>query len=237
VSIINRLEIDVMQKSEIYEAAELAYKHSIPSLIVHPTLASDAHIIRGSIGGRFNIITPIDWPKGENFGPDQKFRGLNIDSLEADGFEIMLSSKNGEIETRKEAQTITNFIKTHISSIVEIRFVINTQDNPDVESIVKGLTKMPLPTMLRCGINLKTQVSKANPKIHNETTKKILDIIGIPIKVCGNINDIKTIAACEDTNKFAVSLMQAKTIINEFNKQPEGIYRILNSGDNSEKDM
>ena len=45
--IITRLEIDVMQGNEILESFDLAHKYKLPSVIIHPSLSSDALVCRG----------------------------------------------------------------------------------------------------------------------------------------------------------------------------------------------
>lgn len=227
MSILNKLEIDVMQTSELKEASELAVKHHLPALIIHPGLASDGLAARGRVRGRFKIITPVDWPKGENFGMN-KMQGLSIDALEADGFEILLTPSKTEIETRNEAKAITEFIRQHVSPTVEIRFVLGTHTRENIDVLAKGLTKIPTPTFVRNDIHLKVQISKANPEIHNETMKKIAEHVRLPMKICGNINDIRTMAACENVGRFGVNLLQAKTIIKEFKQQPDSLREILN---------
>lgn len=223
---MNRLEIDVMQGNELTEAASLASKYKLPALVIHPSLATDGIITKGKINGRFKIIIPIDWPKGEIFGVN-KMLGLSTDALEADGFEIMLTPGRSEIETRNEAKTITEFIRRHISPMVEIRFVFCTSTRDNIDVMARGMMKVPAPAFIRNDIHPKIQVSKANPEIHNETIRKITEHVKLPIKICGNISEIKTMAACNGVARFGVNLMQAKTIIKEFKSQPEKLIEML----------
>lgn len=224
--IINKLEIDVMQANELKDATELAAKHKLPAIVVHPGLATEGQIARSRVRGRFKIITPVDWPKGENFGIN-KMQGLSIDALEVDGFEILLTPNKTETETRNEASAITNFIKQHISSVAEIRFVIGTQTRDNIDSLVKGLTKVPTPTYIRNDVNVKTQVSKANSEKHNATIEYINERIRLPIKICGNIDNIRTMTSCDSVERFGVNLSQSRAIIKEFMQQPDSLKEIL----------
>ncbi len=221
MSIMTRLEIDVMQASELEEASAFAFKYKIPALIIHQSLSSDGLIIRGRIGGQYKIITPVNWPNGEHLGI-RKFRGMSTDSLEADGFEVMLTPNLSEIDTRKEASEISDFIRTRFQPGLEIRFVIGTSNcsSPDdISKISAGLTKIPLPTCVRNDIHTKNQTSKANPTVHTGVMDSILKSLRIPIKISGNITDLKSINGHDRASWFAVNLSQAKNIIKEFKEQ------------------
>lgn len=228
MSILNRLEIDAIQANELYEASRLAAKYKLPAIVVHPSISSDSFIARGKVGGRYKIITPIDWQKGDNFSMD-KLRGLNTDSLEADGFEILLTPGKTVVETRNEANVLTDFIKRHLSPIAEIRFVIgsNNKNDEEIDAISTALTKIPTPSYIRNDIYPKTQTNKSNPKIHNALCERILNNIRAPLKVCGNINNIKTMNSCEYAKTFGVNLLQAKAIIKEVQQQPESIREMI----------
>ncbi len=232
-SIFNRLELDVMQANELNESVELAYKHSFPAIVVHQGLASDAIRARGRVRGKFKIITPVDWPKGDNFGTT-KFRGLSTDAIEADGFEIVLSGGKTEIETRNEAKTITEFIKMNLSQSVEVRFILNTftRDDANIETMCKGLLHIRTPSMIRTDTQLKLQVSKANTDENNRYINLIRANINVPIKLSGNIIGVRSVTGSADASRYAVNLAQAKTIIKEFHQQPDGLKNLL--GDETE---
>lgn len=228
MSVLTRLEIDVMVASELAESASLAVKHCLPALVIHPTLAVEGHIARGRINGRYKIITPIDWPKGDTFGMP-KLRGLSTDALEAEGFEILLTPDKNEIDTRNEAKSLYEFLRTHLGPLVEVRFVLGTltRSEENIINQVKGLRALPTPAYIRTDISLKTQAGKANPEVHNNDIERITSIIKAPIKVSGNIGDLKTIASCKNAIRFGVSLIQAKQIIKEFNSQPAKVKDLL----------
>lgn len=229
-SILTRLEIDVMQINEIQEASELAFKYGLPAIIVHPNLSSDAIIARQRMNGKFKIITPIDWPKGEAFGTT-KLRGITIDTFETDGFEFLLTPKKSKGDTCNEAKALTEFIKKRMSELAEIRFVIGTSMRPDenIMTLCEGMIGVPSPNLIRTDILTKTQLNKANADEHNRHITTISSIIRLPIKVSGNINSMKSMAACVGAAKFAVSLVQAKAIIKEYNSQPQQLQKILSS--------
>jgi hypothetical protein len=229
---LNRLEIDVMQANELFEAAQLIVKHKLPAMVVHPDLASEAFIARGRLGGKFKLITPVDWPKGTTFGMN-KMRGLSTDALEVDGFEILLTGGMKLIETRNEAKLLTNFVKQHLDEQLEVRFVLGTQlrDEANIKTICEALLDVRMPACVRNSTQLKLQVSKANPDVHNSTMEMIGDKIRVPMKIAGNINSFRTLTSCQGASKFGVSLLQAKIIIKEFQQQPNDELREILSDD------
>lgn len=233
-SIYGKLEIDVMQVNELHEAAEVAYKYNLPALVVHHGLSSEAIIAKNRVGAKFKIITPIDWPKGETFGTT-KMRGLTTDALEADGFEILLTPNKSVNETKNEATAITEFIRRHIGPQVEIRFVLGCQTKSEEEilNICQGLVGIRTPTLLRTDTQIKVQVSKANVNEHNRHISTIQSIIKAPVKVSGNINNLKCATECDSASRFAVNLVQAKTIIKEFKSQPLEVVEMLDQTDPS----
>jgi hypothetical protein len=226
-ALFNNIEIDVMQSNELADVAELAVKYAIPSIIVHPEISADALLQRIKWQGKFKILTPVDWPKGECYG-DTKLRGLTIDSLSCDGFEFLLSGGRSQADCQNEMSVLTDFVRNHISPTVEIRFVLGMHHSDEnITDICEAMKFVPSPSCLRTNHQLKLQVSKANPDIHNEMISKIKEIISVPIKVSGNIKDVKSIMLCKDAYKYAVSLAQIKNIIKEVQRQPDQLKEIL----------
>lgn len=228
--IFNRLELDVMQANELKDSVELAFKYKFPAIVVHPGLASDALRARGAVRGQFKIITPVDWPKGENFG-NVKFRGLSMDAIEADGFEIMLTGGKTEGDTRNEAKALTEFVKKQISEQTEVRFVLGAymRDEENLASLCRGLLHVRTPAVVRLDTQLKLQVSKANTDEHNRLVALVRSIVQVPVKVVGNIAGVRSVTGCPDAARYGVNLLQARTIIKEFQQQPGGLKDLLNS--------
>lgn len=225
---LNKLEIDVMQANELQESVQLTYKYKLPAMVVHQDLASEAFITRGRVGGKFKLITPIDWPKGSIFGMN-KLRGLSTDALEVEGFEIMLTSGMTVTESRNEAKVFTDFIKRHLSETMEVRFVLGTQHRSEenVKNICEALVGVRLPAYVRNDTQLKLQISKANQDVHKSVIDMIHTNIRVPVKIGGNINSIRTMAACQTAARFAVNLLQAKAIVKEFDQQPDQLRQLL----------
>jgi hypothetical protein len=213
-AIFPKLEIDVMQIGEVLESAQFAHKYKIGALVVQPSLSSDAIIVRSRIGGKYKIITPIDWPKGETFG-QAKMRNLSLDSLDVDGFEILLTADKSENDTRNEAKALTEFIRTHLGEPMEVRFVLgtSTRSTENIQTILRAMLGIRTPTAIRNDVLLKAQATKASLQEHNNTISIIENTIKAPIKISGNVN-YKIMTSC-NAAKFAVSLAQAKQILKD----------------------
>lgn len=229
-AIYSKLEIDIMQATELLEASQLAHKYKLPALVVHPGLASDAIVIKGRLKGAYKLITPVDWPKGETFGTT-KFRGLSTDALEADGFEFMILASRSEADIAKEIKSLTEFVRNHLSQTAEIRFVMTqTKTDEDVVKLGKAILLNPAPSMVRNDISLKTQVSKANPETHESFVSSLKSNVSVPVKISGNISTIRSTVGI-NAARFAVNLAQAKAIIKEFNNQPKQVIEMLESNE------
>ncbi len=231
--IFNRLELDIMQSNELKESIGLAFKYNFPAVVVHPGLIDDAFAARAAVRGRFKIICPVDWPKGDNFSI-LKFRGLNTEAIEADGFEIVLTGGKSEGDTRSEAIALTEFVKRQISEQNEVRFVLGSSMRSDdnLAALCRGLLHVRTPALVRTDTQLKLQVSKANIDEHNRMVALIRSIIQVPVKVAGNITGVRSVTGCPDAARYAVNLLQARTIIKEFQQQPGGLRNLLNGPPN-----
>jgi hypothetical protein len=213
---IAKLELDCFQMSEMLECMEFAAKHNLPAVVVHQGLSSDALILRNKVRGKFKVVVPIDWPKGDHFG-NLKFRGLTIDSLEGDAFEIVMSPGKSIIEMKNEARVCTDFIRTYLGSTQEIRFVIPT-NKTDVAAIgeLAGLfTGIRNPAFVRFGFAHKAPVHKINRVYNTEIRKKLFEAVGSPIKMCGNIQTIEDVDSI-GAARYGVSLAFAKAIVNQY---------------------
>lgn len=222
-----KLELDVMQANELDQAVTLASQHKLPALVVHPQLATQAIVLRGKRGAKFKIITTIDWPKGEIFGMT-KMRGVTSDMLNADGFEIMLTSGKNEAEIRNEAKMLSAFLRDHVSKFVEVRFVLGSLMRPQDEVIkmCSIMKEIPAPALIRTDHHTKAQATKASVKTHLALLAAIRAVSAHPIKLSGNIDSADIVTACLEPESFvgaaklAVSLTQLQNIIRDLHKQP-----------------
>ena len=214
-AILNKLEIDILQATELKEAIELAAIHHMPAVVVHPDLVADAVIYRGLRQGKFKIIVPIDCPKGDKYGM-AKLQGMNINALSQDGFEILISNKPHQSEIKAELRTITEFIRTHLKEVTEIRFILGTvtRDTETIERICSIFQEVPAPALIRTDYHLKAQQTKTSPQAFAAIITQIQKYSRSPIKISGNINNLKTITTTPAA-RYAVGLKQIKEIIAE----------------------
>jgi len=95
-----RVELDVLKRPDLDQATRFAIKHKCPAMVVAPELARATTINRALGRGTFKIFTAVDWPKGNQHLSD-KFRGMPSESVDVDGFEILLTA-NGKAAISKE---------------------------------------------------------------------------------------------------------------------------------------
>lgn len=242
-----KLEIDVMQASEIQKAVDFAIEHKVPSLIVHQQLVPTVNMHRSIKGGQFKIIVPVDWPKGESRGAD-KLRFLSVQALNADGFEILVSDLKSKSEYSAELSNIYNFVRQFVNNNAEIRFVLGTSIRPieQIMMICNALHNIPSPDMLRTDTCTKGQMNKFSLKAHNEllsTVNPVIpDTLNVPddsdkdlcanitkvtqrrLKISGNIDSVKAIQS-GNAYRYGVNISQFDKIIadmkriNELRKQ------------------
>ncbi|MCK9557556.1 MAG: hypothetical protein M0R50_05895 [Candidatus Cloacimonetes bacterium] len=224
--ISQKLELDIMQASELSEAMELAHVYRMNAVVVHPDLVADANMQRVKRQAKYQVLTTVDWPKGDKTGIS-KFHSMSIHSLSCDGFEIALGTKS-QGETKAETLAITDFIHKHLPRVREIRFVLGclSKEQQDIDNLCLAIREIPAPSMLRTDINLRCAQAKANIGAHNTSLAAILSHINRPIKLCGNINSAKIIASCKAA-RYGVSLKQAQTIIKELKENPTKIEKIF----------
>lgn len=228
-SVLNKLELDVMQINELLDASEIVSKYKMPAMVVHPNLAAEAMAARMRVKGRYKIIIPIDWPKGENYG-NIKFRGVSKSALECDGFEIYLTPNKTENDIKNEAKALTEFIKAHLGDYVEVRFVIGnlSKNKDDIISMCKGLLAVRSPTLIRSDVSLKLQQNKANTDVHNDFCDTVnTSGFHCPIKLSGNMNNLRSITSAPNVLRYAAGVQQAKIIIKEYTQQPTELREIL----------
>lgn len=217
-AICAKLEIDVMQAKEIEEATDLAIANCLPALVVHQDLVSQMFFYRGRKQGKFKIIMPIDWPKG-NLSGSTKFRDVPIQVLQQDGFEVVMTPAKSDAMALSEIINITNLIKSYVNPTAELRICVEALSRPEEEWMpyIRALSKTVPPDLIRIDHNNTT--TKANAANHSDIVAKITANAPWPVKVSGNVT-LKTALQFKNT-RFGVSLKQAKDIIGEIKNAPD----------------
>lgn len=208
---ISKLEIDVYSSGEIRDAIDFAIKNKCTAIVVPPDLVLQANLARGVHRGKFKIISTVDYPKGVNYCHD-KMRGMPVESLSADGFEILLS-KGDKASITKEVTTLSKFLRDYLPSTTELRFTLGTTDKPkdQIETILNAMKLLPQPAMVRTAQLSKVKVSYGTIKYHNDLIDEITSIFNTRVKLSGNITR-EAVLQCSRAVKFGVSLSQAVAI-------------------------
>lgn len=211
-----KIELDVSNQKELQSAVDFAFKHKCPAIIVSPELVAQSILMRGIKQGKFKIISTIDYPKGNNYGPT-KMRGMLIESLKADGFEIMLSG-GSRTSIIKEVTILSKFMDGYMHPSTEIRYTIGVgnRTKDEINAMLEGLKGIPQPTLVRTTPYTKIKIIDGSPDRHTRTIENIHGRLNVPLKISGNING-DVIAQCKAA-KYAQSLSQAIDLVNNLSK-------------------
>lgn len=214
-----KLELDVMIATELRESVELAFEHKMPAMVVHPDLVQDAVMFRGLRQGRFKIIVPVDWTKGDRRGL-QKFQGMSVESLSQDGFEILLTPTSSVNEAKTEMSNISKFLRDFYPSTIECRYVLDASSlEPNIwQAMCDGMQGTPAPQLVRTDRNLRLQQSKTSVQAHTSLIESITARTGAKIKLCGNISTVRIVTSCK-AERFGVNRKQLDNIITDIKKK------------------
>jgi hypothetical protein len=149
-----------------------------------------------------------------------KFRGMPSEALQADGFEILLTSRPRN-DAIKEIKYLSSFMRDNFPPTIEVRFVFGffmpDRTEEHFKDFCEGLKFIPHPAMIRT-----TPLSKI-PAVSGtaDAQTRIIDFIcsqrNIPIKISGNLNrDMLT--KCQAA-RFGCTLEQAQQIQMEMSKK------------------
>ncbi len=212
-AVTTKLEIDIVQASELPEAMELAAKHKFPAMVVHPDLVGQAILQRQCRQAACKIIVPVDWPKGDRYGIT-KLHNLPLNAVGQNGFEILLSPATKAGEVKAEAKALLDFVRDFLPPGVEVRFVLDVFSRQDkLDIFCDGLKGLPAPAFLRTDRNLRVQQSKSNQAAQEQIVSKLRTTTGYAVKLSGSVT--YKIATSGLAARYAVSLQQALAIIKE----------------------
>jgi len=218
---LHKLEIDVTNSKQINEAAQIATEHFCAAVVVTPELVQDTLIARNMYRGKWKIISTVDTPKGLQFA-DNKFRGMPVQSLSADGYEILLTygEKN---DIAREIKYLNQFYKGHFSPLTEFRYTLDfgtdKRDEKFVQNVCDIITKISMPSFLRNTHLCKVSATAGSKSSLEKQTKMISDKSVVPVKLSGNIDaDNYTDIVVP---RFGVNLKQARSIIRKLKEANE----------------
>lgn len=211
--ITNKLEVNLLDATTTPQVvSEFALKYKIQAIVSSPEYIAPLIVHRASMGGKYKIISALDFPKGLNYSMDKLFRA-NPDFVGADGFEILLSSDKSEIESKNEMKAIHSYLKAN-RPLSEIRWCLkmHTTEFEETAGILKNMKLFP-PSFVRVDPHLETPAStieklKAQAAIVNEA-------VPYPIKLSGNIGleELQALSKIKGVKRFDVTMKQAEQIV------------------------
>ncbi len=220
-----KLELDITSSADLVKGLELTHRYKMKAIIVHQDLIGEAILRRNRHGGQFKIIAPIDWPRGQSYGIN-KLIGTNVNTMGADGFEILLSNLHTPNDIYAEINDLSNFILNNISKFSEVRFVVESsiRTQEQIDRILDACKKIPRPTLIRSDHNTKIQQSKANTDTYIQFVRKVKSTVPASIvKLSGNASFkiLEAISSFDTAGiRFAANIVQVDELIKEVhNKQ------------------
>lgn len=211
--IVSKLEINLLDATTTPQVvSEFSLKYKIQAIVASPEYIAPLVVHRAAMGGKYKIISALDFPKGANYSMDKLFRA-NPDFVGADGFEILMSTNKSEIEFKNEMKAIHSYLKAN-RPLSEIRWCLrmHTVDNKETLGIIKNMKLFP-PSFVRVDPHLETPIStvdklKAHAAVINE-------VVPYPIKLSGNIGleELQALSEVKGVKRFDVTMKQAEQIV------------------------
>lgn len=208
---LSKLEIDVSRNDPLHAIVELAQKHRVPALVVPPDLVAVANISRGVGQSQCKVIAAVDWPRGEQYKQD-KFRGLPIEALHCDGFEVLLTPRDTMQAVTDEVSYLAGFIHQQFGPLFEMRFVLdldNSRQRAATVWVLDAFKKIQGPAYIRT-THLNKLPGQTKPAEQVEFIRKYT---GTPIKFSGQV-DVELYKALP-VERFAATYQQAQLLIKE----------------------
>jgi len=209
-----KTEIDVTKMNQLPAAAHFAHKHKCPAIVVPPDLFRVAFLAKARMpSAQFKIIAAIDWPKGTNFRQD-KFRGVETETMSADGFEILLTQRNYRDMVR-ELKYLEKLFSDYFNPLIECRYVLGwfaqDRDEEQFGDMIKAIQEVKSPTLIRTTHLTKLPAACNDADTHLEVANEITKPKRIPIKLSGNMNfRIRLKAKGDPISRYACTLEQAE---------------------------
>lgn len=218
--ITGRLELNALDyKTQLPKIGELAAQYRCPAIVAHP------QFVPGLVAGRtgktafYKIIAAVDFPEGRNFAM-QKIRDLSQDAYSADGFEILCSVNKSASEIYNEVKSVTEFLR-NMNQIAEIRWVIPYNAPADKINDYYNAFKKPQVNQIRLSQHLSTPL--VNAGLFKGQLEHLRLALSNPVKLGGNITrEVVDAFLADKSVRFDVSYQQAISLLQEYQKAPEG---------------
>ncbi len=210
--ILNSLELNVLDARTNPEyVSDFVFKNKIPVIVASPDYIAQLSAQRGVRRGKYRIICALDFPRGESFSMDKVWRA-NPDLVEADGFDVLVSTNRTEVEIGNEMKAIYGFLKMN-KPTAEVRWCLRMHSAPDESLKAIGYIKNYSPTFVR--IDPRLEFQNITEEDYKKRIKIISDLTPFSIKVSGNVNLklIEELSKERGVKRFDVSLEQAEAIV------------------------
>ena len=210
--ILSKLELNVLDaRTKPEYVSDFVLKNRIPAIVASPEYVAQLSAQRAVRRGQYKIICALDFPRGDNFSMDKVWRS-NPDLVEADGFDILVSSGRSEIEVGNEMKALYEFLKMNKRQ-AEIRWCLRMHSAPEESLKAIKHIKSFSPTFVRVDPHLELQSLSLDD--HKKGIKIISDLTPFPIKVSGNVDValIEELSKERGVKRFDVSLEQAEAIV------------------------
>jgi len=207
----SKLEINISKTSTAVEVADtgtFAAKYRCPAIIVPPAFVTGALVERSKLRAQYKVIVAVDFDKGANYALD-KFKSLNQNVFQTDGYDVVITEGKNLGETINEMKALTEFIKTRINPILEVRYVLGILDRkPEAIELILKAAKMVPPAFIRTDPIL---ISARNVD-HESIIKAVRQTVPYPIKLSCNVT-FEVCQKCKEVSRFDVTTTQAREIV------------------------
>jgi len=214
--ITSKLEINMLTPhADFRVVSDFAIKHRCAAIVIAPEFAPMMLVDRSAKNGQYKLIAAIDFPDGKNFCYD-KFKTLNVLSLEVDGMDILLTKNRTEVESKNEAKSLIEFLRGSINPTLNIRYVLGCYCNKwdDIEKFL-GAAKAHPPDAIRIDQHL--ELPNITVENHIQTLTKLRKKTPKTVKISGNLDldAIEKLVSIDKNLRFDVSANQAIAIVNQ----------------------
>lgn len=209
-----RICVVITSEKDLNDLKLLYSKMRFSCLMTVPELIQFSGVFKSFVGGKFDIIALVDYPKGSKFSCD-KFKGVSSEFFLVDGYDITLSIEKTASEVCTEIKEIYTFIRQMIGENLKIIYTLSMaqRDHDSIGRICDAINSYP-PNYIKLESLTTLQPTKANLEVHQSNIELLKRYTSKEIIICGNIHGA-TYDKCP--HPLAVSPKQFKHLI-EYNQ-------------------
>lgn len=212
--LVSKFEINIQEFENVNfnSLAEFVAKNKIYAIVSDPKHIQTLLLSRAVVNGTYKIISTIDFPEGNNVGV-YKFIRENPNCVNADGYEILLSCGDNDLESYNEIKSLHSYIKSY-KPFAEIRWVLKffSADRKNIINVLNHLKKFPVP-LIRLDPHLVTQQATLDALC--DAVELIKEHVPYNIKISGNVDldIIDELSKYNNVKRFDISFKHANNLI------------------------